>query len=161
VTHMLQAFVTEPYRPVLRGLVSSMDLTIYVSQTARGELLVGAEIVPYSTYSTRSTFEFLSDAAKRSVMILPFMAKARAMRQWGGLCDMTPDSSPILGPTTVDGFGVMAGMGTWGFKGAPIFGATMAEYLATGRVPELMAPFALSRFREDRMVPDAASAGTH
>jgi sarcosine oxidase subunit beta len=161
VTHMLQAFVTEPYRPVLRGLVSSMDLTIYVSQTARGELLVGAEIVPYGTYSTRSTFEFLSDAARRSVMILPFMAKARAMRQWGGSCDMTPDSSPILGPTAVEGFSVMAGMGTWGFKGAPIFGATMAEYVATGRVPELIAPFSLDRFREDRMVPDAASAGTH
>ncbi len=94
-------------------------------------------------------------------MILPFMAKARAMRQWGGSCDMTPDSSPILGPTTVDGFSVMAGMGTWGFKGAPIFGATMAEFIATDRVPELIAPFALSRFQEDRMVPDAASAGTH
>lgn len=161
VTHTLQAFVTEPYRPVLQGLVSSMDLTIYVSQTARGELLVGAEIVPYSTYSTRSTFEFLSEAARRSVMILPFMAKARAMRQWGGSCDMTPDSSPILGPTDVEGFSVMAGMGTWGFKGAPIFGATMAEYIATDRIPELIAPFALSRFREDRMVPDAASAGTH
>jgi sarcosine oxidase subunit beta len=161
VTHMLQAFVTEPYRPVLRGLVSSMDLTIYVSQTARGELLVGAEIVPYGTYSTRSTFEFLSEAARRSVMILPVMAGARAMRQWGGSCDMTPDSSPILGPTPVEGFGLMAGMGTWGFKGAPIFGATMAEHVATGRVPELIAPFSLSRFREDRMVPDAASAGTH
>ncbi|MGH2680826.1 MAG: FAD-dependent oxidoreductase [Actinomycetota bacterium] len=161
VTHLLQAFVTEPYRPMLRGLVSSMDLTIYVSQTARGELLAGAEIVPYSTFSTRSTFEFLSEAAKRSVMILPFMARARAMRQWGGLCDMTPDSSPILGPTPVEGFSVMAGMGTWGFKGAPIFGSTMAEHVATGRVPELIAPFALSRFREDRMVPDAASAGTH
>jgi sarcosine oxidase, subunit beta len=161
VTHLLQAFVTEPYRPMLRGLVSSMDLTIYVSQTARGELLAGAEIVPYSTYSTRSTFEFLSEAAKRSVLILPFMAKARAMRQWGGLCDMTPDSSPILGPTPVEGFSVMAGMGTWGFKGAPIFGSTMADHVATGRVPELIAPFALSRFREDRMVPDAASAGTH
>jgi sarcosine oxidase subunit beta len=161
VTHMLQAFVTEPYRPVLRGLVSTMDLTIYVSQTARGELLAGAEIVPYSTYSTRSTFEFLSEAAKRSVMILPFMAKARAMRQWGGLCDMSPDSSPILGPTTLDGFSLMSGMGTWGFKGAPIFGATMAEYVATDRLPELIAPFALSRFRDDRMVPDAASAGTH
>jgi sarcosine oxidase subunit beta len=161
VTHMLQAFVTESYRPTLRGLVSSMDLMIYVSQTARGELLAGAEIVPYGTYSTRSTFEFLAEAAKRSVMILPFMAKARAMRQWGGLCDMTPDSSPILGPTGVDGFGLMAGMGTWGFKGAPIFGATMASYIATGRVPELIAPFALSRFRDDRMVPDAASAGTH
>jgi sarcosine oxidase subunit beta len=161
VTHALQAFVTQPYRAVLRGLVSSMDLTIYVSQTARGELLAGAEIVPYSTYSTRSTFEFLAEAARRCVSILPFMAEARAMRQWAGLCDMSPDSSPILGTTPVEGFTVMAGMGTWGFKGAPIFGATMAELLATGRIPELIRPFGLARFREDRMVPDAASAGTH
>jgi sarcosine oxidase subunit beta len=161
VTHALQAFVTEPYRPVLRGLVSSMDLTIYISQTARGELLAGAEIVPYGTYSTRSTFEFLAEAARRSVMILPFAAKARVMRQWAGLCDMSPDSSPILGPTPVEGFSVIAGMGTWGFKGAPVFGATMAEHVATGRVPGLIEPFGLARFREDRMVPDAASAGTH
>jgi sarcosine oxidase, subunit beta len=161
VTHALQAFVTEPYRPVLEGLVSSMDLTIYVSQTARGELLAGAEILPYSTYSTRSTFGFLAEAARRSVAILPFMAKANAMRQWTGLCDMSPDSSPILGPTPVERFGVMAGMGTWGFKGAPVFGAAVAEWIATGRIPELIAPFGLERFRDDRMVPDAASAGTH
>jgi sarcosine oxidase subunit beta len=89
------------------------------------------------------------------------MAKARAMRQWTGLCDMTPDSSPILGSTPIEGFELMAGMGTWGFKGAPIFGKTMAELIATGQVPELIRPFALSRFRKDRMVPDAASAGTH
>ena len=161
VTHALQAFVTEPYRPVLDGLVSSMDLCIYVSQTARGELLAGAEILPYPTYSTRSTFGFLCEASKRSIQILPVMAKARAMRQWTGLCDMTPDSGPILGDTQIEGFSVMAGMGTWGFKGAPIFGKTMAELLATGRTPELIRPFGLSRFRDDRMVPDAASAGTH
>ena len=160
-TMCLQAFVTEPYTPVLTGLVSSMDLFIYVSQTARGELLAGAEVLPYTTYSTRSTFEFLAEAAKRSIQILPFMAKARAMRQWGGLCDMTPDSSPILGASGVEGFTLMAGMGTWGFKGAPIFGSTMAEAIVTGRMPELIAPFALERFRRDRMVPDAASAGTH
>jgi sarcosine oxidase subunit beta len=160
-TMCLQAFVTQPYTPVLTGLVSSMDLYIYVSQTARGELLAGAEVLPYTTYSTRSTFDFLAEAAKRSIQILPFMAKARAMRQWGGLCDMTPDSSPILGDSGVEGFTLMAGMGTWGFKGAPIFGATMAELIATGRTPELIAPFALNRFRLDRMVPDAASAGTH
>jgi sarcosine oxidase, subunit beta len=160
-TMCLQAFVTEPYKPVMTGLVSSMDLYIYVSQTARGELLAGAEVLPYTTYSTRSTFDFLAEAAKRSIQILPFMAKARAMRQWGGLCDMTPDSSPILGDSGVDGFTLMAGMGTWGFKGAPIFGSTLAELIATGRTPELIAPFALRRFREDRMVPDAASAGTH
>jgi sarcosine oxidase subunit beta len=138
-----------------------MDLYVYISQTARGELLVGAEILPYNTYSTRSTFDFLSEAAKRSIQILPFMARARALRQWAGLCDMTPDSSPILGQTEVERFYLMAGMGTWGFKGSPIFGRTMADVIATGRTPELIAPFAPDRFARDRMVPDAASAGTH
>ena len=160
-TYALQAFVTEPYRPVLEGLVSSMDLSVYVSQTARGELLVGAEVLPYPTYSTRSTFDFLCEAAKRTIQILPFARTARVLRQWTGLCDMTPDSSPILGATEVERFWVMAGMGTWGYKGAPIFGKTMAELVATGRTPELISPFAATRFREDRMVPDAASAGTH
>jgi sarcosine oxidase subunit beta len=160
-THPLQAFVTEPYAHALDGLVSSMDLYIYVSQTARGELLAGAEILPYNTYSTRSGFEFLAEASKRCIQILPFMAKARAMRQWTGLCDMTPDSSPILGETEVERLHLMAGMGTWGFKGSPIFGRTMAELIATGRTPELIVPFRPDRFALDRMVPDAASAGTH
>jgi len=160
-THPLQAFVTEPYRHVLDGLVSSMDLYVYISQTARGELLVGAEIIRYNTYSSRSTFDFISEASKRSIQILPFMAKAKVMRQWAGLCDMTPDSSPLLGESGVNGFMLMAGMGTWGFKGAPIFGSTMAEVIAGGRMPELIAPFTADRFRNDRMVPDAYSAGTH
>ncbi len=160
-THPLQAFVTEPYRHALDGLVSSMDLYVYISQTPRGELLVGAEILPYTTYSTRSTYDFLAEASKRAIQILPFMAKARAMRQWAGLCDMTPDSSPILGESEVAGFYLACGMGTWGFKGAPIFGVTMAELIATGRTDELIAPFGPGRFRVDRMVPDAFSAGTH
>lgn len=160
-THPLQAFVTEPYAHVLDGLVSSMDLSVYVSQTARGELLVGAEILPYSSYSTRSTFDFAAEAAKRSIQILPFMAEARLLRQWAGLCDMTPDSSPILGETAVERFFLMAGMGTWGFKGSPVFGRTMAELIVTGATPALIAPFAPDRFERDRMVPDAASAGTH
>ena len=116
-TYALQAFVTEPYRPVLRGLVSSMDLYVYVSQTARGELLVGAEVLPYPTYSTRSTFGFLCEAAKRTIQILPFARTARAMRQWTGLCDMTPDSSRSSAPPRSERFWLMAGMGTWGFKG--------------------------------------------
>ena len=160
-THPLQAFVTEPYAHVLNGLVSSMDLYIYVSQTARGELLAGAEILPYNTYSTRSTYDFLAEAAKRSIQILPFMAKAKALRQWAGLCDMTPDSSPILGASEVPDFYLMAGMGTWGFKGSPLFGLLTAELIATKRTPGLIAPFAPDRFATDRMVPDAASAGTH
>ena len=161
VTHPLQAFVTEPYRHILDGLLSSMDLYVYVSQTARGELLVGAEILPYATYSTRSTFGFLAEAAKRTIQIFPAIAQARAMRQWTGLCDMSPDSSPLLGASPVDRFELMVGMGTWGFKGSPIFGKLMAERIATGRTPDLIAPFAPDRFERDRMVPDAASAGTH
>jgi sarcosine oxidase subunit beta len=161
VTMALQAFVTEPYRHVLDGLLSSMDLYVYVSQTARGELLVGAEVLPYATYSTRSTFGFLAEAAKRTIQIFPAIAQARAMRQWTGLCDMTPDSSPILGESDVERFFLMSGMGTWGFKGSPIFGSLMAERLATGGTPELMRPFAPDRFATDRMVPDASSAGTH
>jgi sarcosine oxidase subunit beta len=161
VTMALQAFVTEPYKHVLDGLLSSMDLYVYVSQTARGELLVGAEVLPYNTYSTRSTFGFLAEAAKRTIQIFPTIAKARAMRQWTGLCDMSPDSSPLLGESDVSGFFLMSGMGTWGFKGSPIFGRLMAERIATGRTPALMRPFAPDRFANDRMVPDAASAGTH
>ena len=161
ITHPLQALVTEPYRHVLDTHLSSMDLYIYLSQTARGEILMGAEILPYNTYSTRSTFGFLAEAAKRSTQIFPVIATARAMRQWTGLCDMTPDSSPLLGESEVPGFFLMAGMGTWGFKGSPIFGRLMAELIATGRTPDLLAPFAPDRFRLDRMVPDAASAGTH
>ncbi|HLB40112.1 MAG TPA: FAD-dependent oxidoreductase [Actinomycetota bacterium] len=161
VTMALQAFVTEPYKHVLDGLVSSMDLYVYVSQTARGELLVGAEVLPYHTYSTRSTFGFLAEAAKRTIQIFPTIAKARAMRQWTGLCDMSSDSSPLLGESEVSRFFLMSGMGTWGFKGSPIFGKLMAERIATGATPELMQPFAPDRFANDRMVPDAASAGTH
>ncbi|MEX0989351.1 MAG: FAD-binding oxidoreductase [Actinomycetota bacterium] len=160
-THPLQAFVTEPYRHELDGLVSSMDLYIYISQTARGELLVGAEILPYPTYSTRSTFDFVAETSKRAIQILPFMAKARLMRQWTGLCDMSPDSSPLLGASEIPNFYLMAGMGTWGFKGSPVFGQLTAELIATGQTPELIAPFAPDRFARDRMVPDAASAGTH
>jgi sarcosine oxidase subunit beta len=161
VTMALQAFVTEPYRHVLDGLLSSMDLYVYASQTARGEILVGAEVLPYNTYSTRSTFGFLAEAAKRTIQIFPVVASARAMRQWTGLCDMTPDSSPLLGESEVERFFLMSGMGTWGFKGSPIFGKLMAERLATGDMPALIRPFAPDRFAKDRMVPDAASAGTH
>jgi sarcosine oxidase subunit beta len=94
-------------------------------------------------------------------MILPVMARARLMRAWGGLCDMTPDSSPLLGESEVSRFFLMSGMGTWGFKGAPIFGRCMAEVIAEDRTPVLIAPFLPDRFERDRQVPDAFSAGTH
>lgn len=161
VTHPLQAYVTESYQPVLDRIVASADLHIYVSQSARGEVLIGAEIDPYTSYSTRSTFPFLASCSARAIDLFPFLAKLRVLRQWTGLCDMTPDYSPLMGTTEIDGFYLSSGWGTWGFKAIPASGINMAELLATGRVPGLIAPFALDRFRRDRSVPERASAGTH
>lgn len=161
VSHPLQAFVTEAYKPVLDRIVASADLHIYISQGARGELLVGAEIDPFTSYSTRSTFPFLASCSARAIDLFPFMAKLRILRQWTGICDMTPDYSPLMGVTEVDRFYLSSGWGTWGFKAIPASGILMAELLATGRVPPLMAPFSLDRFRWDRAVPERASAGTH
>jgi sarcosine oxidase subunit beta len=161
VTHPLQAFVTEPYDPVIDQIVGSVDLLCYVSQTSRGELLVGAEIERYASYSTRSTFSFMAEAAARSIDLLPCLARMPVLRQWTGLCDMTPDSSPIMGETGIENFYLDGGWGTWGFKAVPAAGQNMAELVATKRVPEAIAPFRLSRFYEDRSVPDRGSAGTH
>ncbi len=161
VTHPLQAFVTESYKPVLDRIVASADLHIYVSQSARGEVLIGAEIDPYSSYSTRSTLPFLASCSSRAIDLFPFLAKLRVLRQWTGLCDMTPDYSPLLGVSEIPGLLISTGWGTWGFKAIPVAGLSMAELLATGRVPALIAPFALDRFRHDRAVPERASAGTH
>jgi sarcosine oxidase subunit beta len=161
VTHPLQAFVTEPYKPVLNPIVASADLLVYISQSARGELLVGAEIERYSSYSTTSTHAFLSEAASRAMDLFPWMAKLRILRQWTGLCDMTPDYSPLMGLTPIEGFYLDAGWGTWGFKATPIAGLTMAELVATGHVNPLIQPFGLDRFEKDRAVSERASAGTH
>jgi sarcosine oxidase subunit beta len=89
------------------------------------------------------------------------MAKLRILRQWTGLCDMSPDYSPIMGRTEVEGFHVSTGWGTWGFKAVPASGVLMAELVATDQVPRLMAPFRVDRFRDDRLVADRSSAGTH
>jgi sarcosine oxidase subunit beta len=161
VSHPLQAFVTESYYPVLDRIVASADLHIYVSQSSRGEILIGAEIDPYSSYSTRSTFPFLASCSARAIDLFPFLAKLRILRQWTGICDMTPDYSPLMGVCEVDRLLISSGWGTWGFKAIPASGILMAELIATGKVPALMAPFALDRFRRDRAVPERASAGTH
>jgi sarcosine oxidase, subunit beta len=161
ITHPLQAFVTESYKPVLDRIVASADLHIYVSQSARGEVLIGAEIDPYTSYSTRSTFALLSSASARALDLFPFLAKLRILRQWTGLCDMTPDYSPLMGVTPIESFYLSSGWGTWGFKAIPASGANMAELIATGKVPSLIAPFALDRFERDQAISERASAGTH
>jgi sarcosine oxidase, subunit beta len=157
-THILQAFVTEPVKPFLHVVIVSSQMHVYVSQTDRGEFLIGAEIEPYTTYRGTSTFPFLEYSARHVLELFPQLEQVNVLRQWTGLCDVSPDYSPILGKTDVDGFLLSAGWGTYGFKAAPIVGTTLAELVATDRTSDLIAPFALERFRTDTLVSDVAAA---
>jgi sarcosine oxidase subunit beta len=157
-THILQAFVTEPVKPFLDTIIVSSQLHVYVSQTDRGEFLIGAEIEPYTTYKSVGTFSFLETASRHTLELFPQLAEMRVLRTWTGLCDLSPDYSPILGRTELENFHVSAGWGTYGFKAAPIVGVTLAELVATGKTPDLIAPFSLERFHTDTMVSELAAA---
>jgi sarcosine oxidase, subunit beta len=157
-THILQAFVTEPLKPFLDVVIVSSQMHVYVSQTDRGEFLIGAEIEPYTTYRGTSTFPFLEYSARHVLELFPQLEQVNVLRQWTGLCDISPDYSPILGKAELDGFHLSAGWGTYGFKAAPIVGTTLAELIATGRTPDLIAPFALERFHTDTLVSELAAA---
>ncbi|MGH3139593.1 MAG: FAD-dependent oxidoreductase, partial [Gaiellales bacterium] len=157
-THILQACVTEPVKPLLRKIIVSGTLHIYISQSDRGEFVMGSEIEPYSGYSNQGTFRFIEDLAMHMVELLPMLGHARILRQWTGLCDVSPDYSPIMGLTETDGFLMDAGWGTYGFKASPIVGKTMAQLGATGHTPDLIAPFRLSRFYENEIVSERGAA---
>jgi sarcosine oxidase subunit beta len=157
-THILQAFVTEPVKPFLDVIIVSSQLHVYVSQTDRGEFLIGAEIEPYTTYKSTGTLSFLEYSARHALELFPQLERTKVLRTWTGLCDLSPDYSPILGKTEIENFHVSAGWGTYGFKAAPIVGVTLAELVATQKTPELIAPFALERFHTDTLVSELAAA---
>ena len=154
----LQAAVTEPVKMFLQAVVVSGSLHVYVSQTDRGELVFGASTDPYPSYSMRGSLEFTEELASHVLELMPGIAKMRVLRQWAGLCDITPDFSPIMGVTEVDGFLVDVGWGTYGFKAGPAAGESMAELVATGKTPELIAAFDLARFSEGRLVGERGAA---
>jgi sarcosine oxidase, subunit beta len=161
VTLPLQAAVTEPVRHFLGAVIVSGTLHVYVSQTDRGELVFGASVDPFGSYSMRGSLEFTEELASQVLELIPSIAKVRLVRQWAGLCDMTPDFSPVMGVTPVEGFYVDVGWGTYGFKAGPVSGEAVAQLVASGKTPELIAPFCLARFSEGRLVGEkgAASVG--
>ena len=158
-THPLQALVTEPLKPWLHSVIVSSTLHVYVSQTDRGELVIGAEVDDYASYSLRGTLPFAESAATHLLELFPFLANVRMLRQWAGLCDMTPDYSPIIGEDPlVKGLFMTVGWGTYGFKAGPASGHLLAEMIASGRTPERLEPFSPGRFAEDRLVGEKAAA---
>lgn len=159
--HPLQAMVSEPLKPWLDPIIVSGSLHVYVSQSARGELVMGASLDPYELHSTRSTLDFAESLAAHMLDMFPSLSHVKVNRQWAGMADMTPDFAPIMGRTPVEGFYLDAGWGTWGFKATPVCGLTMAHTVATDRDHPLIEGFSLSRFADYRLTGEkgAASVG--
>ena len=161
VIHPLQAFVSEPIKPWLDTIIVSGSLHIYISQSTRGELVSGAALDPYELINTRSTLDFAEGLSGHLIDLFPCLSGVKVMRQWAGLCDMTPDFSPIMGRTPVHGFYIDAGWGTYGFKATPVCGLTMAHTIARDEDHDLIRAFSLSRFERMTLVGEkgAASVG--
>ena len=158
-THPLQVAVTEPVKPFIDTTVSSANLHVYAYQTDRGEIVIGGGVDPYPTYNMSSGLETISHLVSNTLKMFPALRDVRLLRQWSGLCDITPDYAPIMGRVSgIDGFLLTCGWGTWGFKAAPMAGSCMAELITTGKVPELIKPFKLSRFRDGAILNERASA---
>jgi len=157
-TFPLQAAVTEPVRPFLHAVIVSGSLHVYISQTDRGELVFGASVDPFTSYSMRGSLEFIEGLATHVLELMPALGKMRLLRQWSGICDMTPDFSPIMGPTPVDGFLVDVGWGTYGFKAGPVSGEAMARCIADGKPPEIISAFSLARFADGILFGEKGAA---
>ena len=159
VSHPLQACVTEPLKPFLDKVIVSATLHVYVNQTDKGELVIGAEIDPYQSYSMKGTLPTLEQMATYTLELFPQLHGVRVLRQWAGVCDMTPDFAPIIGVAPeVANFYMDVGWGTYGFKTAPIAGKSVAELIATGETPKLIAPFSPARFKAGQLVGEKAAA---
>ena len=161
VIHPLQACVTEPMKPWLNQILVSGSLHVYVSQSSRGELVMGSSLDPYEVHQTRSTLDFVEGLTAHMLDMFPFLSNVKIVRQWGGMADMTPDFAPIMGKTPIEGFYLDAGWGTWGFKATPISGKTMAATIANDSNHELIHTFRFSRFEDYELTGEkgAASVG--
>jgi sarcosine oxidase subunit beta len=153
--------VSQPLKPFLDPIVVSGSLHTYISQSDRGEMVMGGATDPYALYSPRSTLEFKEQLMSNMLEQFPALAEVKVLRQWAGLADMTPDFSPVMGETPVENYYIDAGWGTWGFKATPVCGKRNAELIATRKVPDIIAPFRLSRFAEFAQMGErgAASVG--
>ena len=151
----VQAFVTEPVKPALDAVVNYNAGLAYVSQTDKGEFVLGGATDGYNSFARRGSFERIEDVLARATQMFPFLSRLRLMRHWSGTADIPMDGNAIVGKTPVDGLMINSGWGYSGFKATPAVGWNMAELLATGKTPEMLAPFALSHFETGMEIDDA------
>lgn len=157
-TYPLQALVSEPVKPVLPCVVMSNAVHAYLSQSDKGELVIGAGTDAYVSYSQSGGVDIPIQTLQAVCELFPSFRRLRMLRNWAGMVDVTPDRSPIIGLTPVHGLFVNCGWGTGGFKATPGSGHVFAATIARGAPHPLAAPFSLERFRTGRMIDEAAAA---
>jgi sarcosine oxidase, subunit beta len=161
-SYPLQALVSEPVKPVLPCVVMSNTIHAYISQSDKGELVIGAGTDAYVSYSQTGGLHIVTHTLEAICELFPQFRRLRMLRNWGGIVDVTPDRSPIIGTTPVPGLFVNCGWGTGGFKATPGSGHVFAHTVANGEPHPIAAPFSLDRFRTGRLIDEAAAAAvTH
>jgi sarcosine oxidase subunit beta len=158
-SYALQAMVTEPLKPRLDKVVISPGTGAYVSQSDKGEMVIGGSLDLFPSYAQRGSFAVLQSVVAATLALFPSFSRLRLLRHWAGIVDVVHDSSPIIGATPVPGLYINCGWGTGGFKAIPAGGWTFAHVLATGRNHELAEPFQLERFITGRLIDEAAASG--
>jgi sarcosine oxidase subunit beta len=154
----LQALVSEPIKPVLPCVVMSNSIHAYISQSDKGELVIGAGTDVYTSYSQTGGLHIATHTLEAITELFPTFRRLRMLRNWGGIVDVTPDRSPIIGKTPVPGLFVNCGWGTGGFKATPGSGHVFAATIANGEPHPIAAPFSLDRFVTGRLIDEAAAA---
>ncbi len=157
-SHPLQAFVSEPLKPVLDTVVMSNAVHGYISQSDKGELVIGAGIDAYTGYGQRGSFHTIEHTMEAIIELFPVFSRVRMLRQWGGIVDVCPDACPIISKTPVHGLYFNCGWGTGGFKATPGSGWVFAHTIAQDRPHELNAPFDLERFTTGALIDEHGAA---
>jgi sarcosine oxidase subunit beta len=157
-SHPLQALVSELYEPIHPTVVMSNHVHVYVSQAHKGELVMGAGVDAYNGYGQRGSFHVIEHQMAAALELFPIFGRAHLLRTWGGIVDVSPDASPVIGPTPVDDLYVNCGWGTGGFKATPGAGWAMAHTMATGEPHELNRPFGLERFVTGALIDEHGAA---
>lgn len=154
----LQALVSEPVKPVINCVVMSNTVHVYVSQSDKGELVIGAGVDGFVSYAQRGSFHIIESQIAACLELFPFFSRLRMMRSWAGIVDVCPDASPIIDKTPVDGLYINGGWGTGGFKATPGSGWVFAHTIATGAPHRLNSPFSLDRFASGALIDEHGAA---
>jgi len=154
----IQAMVTQPLKPILNHVISSGAYHAYANQTLKGEIATGAHMDAWPNYTTQTTAYYIKHQAGALSEMLPCLRGVKFMRHWAGLADMTPDMAPIMdGNNLIEGYYMDCGWGYFGFKSCAATGKYMAQFMASGNCPNMLKPFSLRRFEQNRLMGETAA----